>query len=56
MVHFTVRDALKKDREDIYVKFLPRTRFRGSLMLTVWSWEAERELLIDRSPVREHVT
>lgn len=30
--------------------FSPRTRWRGSLMFTVWSWEAERELLIDRSP------
>lgn len=29
----------------------PRTRFRGSLMLTVWSWEAERELFIERSAV-----
>lgn len=27
----------------------PRTRFSGSLMLTVWSWEADRELLMDRS-------
>ena len=25
-------------------------------MLTVCSWEADRELLIDRSPVREHVS
>lgn len=30
---------------------LPRTRFRGSLMLTVWSWEAERELFMERSAV-----
>lgn len=30
----------------------PRTRLRGSLMLTVWSWEAERELLMDLSAVR----
>lgn len=29
----------------------PRTRFRGSLMLTVWSWEAERELFMERSAV-----
>lgn len=29
----------------------PRTLLRGSLMLTVWSWEAERELLMERSPV-----
>lgn len=27
----------------------PRTRFSGSLMLTVWSWEADKELLMDRS-------
>lgn len=32
------------------VKFSPRTLLRGSLMLTVWSCEADRELLIDRSP------
>lgn len=31
----------------------PRTRLRGSLMLTVWSWEAERELLMDLSAVRQ---
>lgn len=29
----------------------PRTRFSGSLMLTVWSWEADKELLMDRSAV-----
>lgn len=29
----------------------PKTLLRGSLMLTVWSWEAERELLMERSPV-----
>lgn len=31
----------------------PRTRFRGSLMLTVWSWEAERELFMERSAVEQ---
>lgn len=35
-------------------KASPRTRLRGSLMLTVWSWEADRELFIDRSPVKKH--
>ena len=25
-------------------------------MLTVWSWDADRELLIDRSPMKQHVT
>lgn len=30
----------------------PRTLFRGSLMLTVWSWEAERELFMERSAVK----
>lgn len=29
----------------------PRTRFSGSLMLTVWSWEADKELLMERSAV-----
>lgn len=29
----------------------PRTRFSGSLMLTVCSWEADRELLMERSAV-----
>lgn len=27
----------------------PRTRFSGSLMLTVWSWEADKELFMGRS-------
>lgn len=31
----------------------PRTLFRGSLMLTVWSWEAERELFMERSAVEQ---
>ena len=34
---------------------LARTLFSGSLMLTVWSWEADRELLMDRSVVLERI-
>lgn len=34
---------------------LPSTLFRGSLMLTVWSWEADSEVLMERSVGEENV-
>lgn len=48
-VHFISKGSVQRlAKADIS----PKTRLSGSLMLTVWSWEAERELLIDRSPER----
>lgn len=42
--------AVREPRmEEMSRNRLARTRFSGSLMLTVWSWEADRELLMERS-------